>query len=367
MRYLSLALFFFLSMLFGCSSKCTCNEVSNNKSYRDTLPNLFKIDTQAIQVSKSIPKTKRPNFSFGFTIYNKKDVLYLTYVSLDGQLVFTNLYDSNQVFLSPFPLRATKKDFVMMRILGDTLHLINSKDTSYFKFVIKDDFSTDLVQKINLNSIVQEENWFVHFNNIGGKQFDYCYPYLVVPYGKRNGTNLYDDNACMLFDIKAKRVKKLLPFPECYNSCYLHNENVSVVVDTNKVLGLFSYFDLFSEVNIQSNAISQHELPWGEKFAEYDRNEIRNLAYVRKYEALNELNVNLFLLKDKSVIVVQRLSKKKISDPFQYRYFHFDLKSQPVSFGMLPESILNGLTIPYKSGFIVFNDSLSKSYYYEPV
>jgi hypothetical protein len=347
--------------LTACKQDCACNQLEHDSS-TVFKPAGLKTNSQQIHVSPHFLKLQRPRSAFGVHLYLRDDRLYFVFVSSDGHLVFYNLRDTNEVHQTVFPFTASGNDPAMIRIIGDTLLIIPRKDNSFHKLVIQSDFTINEMQNLNLDTLIKKHGWSLSYNT--NKFFDYVYPYLLIPYMKPREKKLYDDHAALLVNVTTGEARPVFPFPGCYSGCYLSHEAVSVAISGNNLYGLFSNIGQFVHSKPDSNNFREMILPGSGPHQPYDQKEARNLAYARKYESLNESNVNVLTLEDGSIVMIKRLRRKSFYEPFQLRYYHYNTHDSLLHAGSFPKAFMYNMAIPFKNGFITVNDSLSKSYYY---
>ena len=352
------------SFFLKCSTKCLCVE-SQAQTISDSIQECnFNMRSIPIPHIPKVLKKMRANGAFNFSLFTRNEKIYLSYVSTQNELLFVNLSDSNEIYHSKFPFFGGSSKVYLLKFDADTLHMINKTDTLYFKILIDNDFAPSVLNEINLNNIVKIKNWFIHYN-FRGNVFDYNYPYLFIPYGIRGPKNLIDSKACLMIDLEKKSFKKIIQFPECYSSCYIDDENVSLAYKYPHVIGVYSYHSEFVNYNIVNNSETKYSIPLSNGFQVYDKEEIRNLAYERKYASSVERNTNLFFLNDGKFVIFKRVQKNDYKEKDRYRFYCYSSDNKLLCSDLFPFSLFNRLTVSSKSGFITINDSLSNVYSYE--
>lgn len=353
-------------MFQRCKSHCDCSQY--DKLWTDSVARLPSFSVTAEDLQLDLPKAPaiKPNWRFGVNFYQRKDSLFLVYVSMNGYINFIDPKDSTHKRRSFFPYEAGNNRVVLMRVIGDTIHLVDQKDQIYYQLSINQDYTTTRIKRLPLNSFVNIPGWFVHYNPVA-KQFDYQYPYLALPYGKTNGKNLMDTSACLLINTETLEVRSLLPVPQCYQSCYVEDENTSLAFQDNDIVGMFSYYGSFLRQKLDGSIVRQTHLPFCDSFPVYDPDKVTNLAYKRNYELRNSRNVYVMVLEDRSVVVVKRRKKEQVNAPNTYRLYRYDANGKLTNTGVTDERILPWSITPQKKGFLAVNDSLTKmiSYAFE--
>lgn len=363
----NLLLIFVLCLLFSrCTSvACNCTKEPNLISSPGKITQCkYRVQQIKLQLSKGQFSYNLNNVFFGICLYEKKDSLYVVRVDKKGQIVFSNLFDSTYSHRSDFPFSASENNITEMKTFQDTLILVQKDAHKIIKLQINPDFTTSVLQEIDLNEFVKIKNWYIRYN-AGGKQFDYKYPYILLPYGKINGVNLYDKQSHLLINTALKSAKSINDFPSCYSTCYVQGESPSAAFGENKIVGLFSLYGEFKELDLMDESVTVVNIPESKPFIEFDKKEIENLAYARKYDLLSEMNTNIFFTHTGEKVIVRRMSKETFAEKDRFRYFVYDKKNILLCSDFFPVPIENLLMRPYKSGFLVFNTSLSQALFYE--
>ena len=165
-----------------CSPHCYCNEFDIREITGKPAVCNVSIKQFPVEYIRSFCKKIQPNPAFNPVFFKRHDSLYLSYVSTNNELIFLNFFDSTEVHRIKFHFFGAGEYLYLMKFDADTLHMIDKRDTLYYQILITENFDLKILRKINLNSIVNIPNWFIHYNSIGNV-FDYHYPNIFIPYG----------------------------------------------------------------------------------------------------------------------------------------------------------------------------------------
>jgi hypothetical protein len=101
------------------------------------------------------------------------------------------------------------------------------------------------------------------------------------------------------------------------------------------------------------------------KLQGFDESKEQNLAYVRKYVVNGEKNIRLFNVLSKYYVALKRLEKTDLNEKSKYSLFVFDSSFKQVYSETIKHPVFTPAIFDYKNGFVMFNDSLNKAYYYD--
>lgn len=367
MRFLFLLL---VVILMGC-------EVATNNCCEDIFRELpksipsrqYKPDSTSYDIShlKNIFSLTGfyANFGFQFTIRN--DSLYLIYLNAEkDSLVFVNLRKKEQYKLKPLDEVAKKGSRYCNVILGDTLHLFNTKTFIYTKYIIDPRLELKKAMEVNLKDVLTDKNIFFASNILLNKRIAYSYPYLFLPFGKYNKRNGMDKKAVFKIDINSKLVEKVQDFPEKYKKCEVRENYPIVDVIDSKVTVVFQKDDNIFSSDIISNKVlaKSTQTDFKNNYMCYSVESNEDLAFTSKYDLNDEQNINLLYIRDK-YFLIKRLRKENKSDPAKCAILIYDRNLKYLSTFYPTIGVTPRLSFAFKNGIAIINDAFDRLYYYD--
>jgi len=312
----------------------------------------------------SFVKQHRPNYFYGFELLRKANEDYFAYITEDGSLAITSIQKHGQEKLISLKayLRA-KRYSPLVQIINDTLAIVNRDEKKFSYFKITDSFDLELKGTTALGT---PEQWKgleftgYAFNN----SFSFQYPLLLVPYIKVGKTVELDTYSHMLFNISSGASTKLIRVPARFKQCSIRDNSCSSQIKNNEVLCLFTQNDSLYRYSTDNTVLSQGVIQHHCQFQEFDRSKNGNLAYIRKYTATNESNIQLLIDDNKNFFVIKKNKTDSLKSPMTYSLFVFDSNFKQVYSNKIEQSLHYMAAFDAANGFLIFNDSLTKVYNY---
>jgi hypothetical protein len=301
----------------------------------------------------------------GFQFYKRGDLIYIIYLNGDkDSLVFVNLFRT-KIKKIPVSHLIGKNQKYTLKIIDDTLHLLNSETYKYGQIVIDSNFNLQLSQIVDLKFAFDSKKLFLNTNVVIDKKIVYERPYLFLTYGNFKTKNNIDTKMIMKIDIEKRTSKKVLEYPDKYKRCdmldfYSIMENVS---DSTFAI-VFHKMDFLAVIDKQTAKYDRiNDSFFNNQFMCYDRKQAANLAYTSKLYDNDESNDNLIYLNG-SFYLLKQLGRenKTISPKIAILVFDNSLQHRLTLYG---DHLLARLSFPYKNGIVVINDSLTKAHYYD--
>jgi len=362
-----LLIYVFISNLFCTSNEIICcKEDTQFREYQNSQKHLIVNDSISnVQYLADAFKETGMYFNTGFHFYKRGQANYFGYLNASkDSLVFINLLlnETKKISTAHF---IDKNQKYTLRIINDTLHLVNTKTYTYSQVLIDSDFTLRSIKTLDLKFAFNSKKYFVNTNVAIDKKLIYEHPYLFLTYGNFKTKNNADSKAIMKINLETKTSKKILNYPAKYQTCdmfhfYSAIENIS---DSTFVL-VFQKMDFLALVNKRSNNYDKVvDSFFNSQFMCYNSSKEENLAYTSKFFDNDESNDNL-IYSNNNLYLIKQLRKAKRTDPPKVAILIFDnlLAFKSTIFA---DRLLARLSFPYNKGVAILNDSLNKVHYYD--
>lgn len=370
---MKLTFLFFCAIIFfyGCKKKCDCynidNKTASNKSIIERPWQLTEIHTDSL--SKLVYNNKY-NGRFGLHLFRKDGTYFFAFLSKSGKLTQFD-FDSNKVKKSiDVSNTLSVKDFYSALFINDTLYFINTSfikgsENFYRKYILKDDGSVNLQDSLNISGELNCKNCDVYSKPLG-QGMAYQYPYLILRYGNSKTKNFIDSKVFLKINLEQKSIQRIVDYPDCYRCSFIYDRDVSVIFNNNGlIISLFNQYDKLFLFEPGANKSKSFSFGHDCKLRTFDESKEMNLAYVRKYLENGERNITLLNISNKYYVALKRLAKNSLAEKSSYSLFVFDSSFKQVYSEVIQHPVFTPGIFNYKNGFLMFNDSLSKAYYYD--
>jgi len=362
---------FYLSLInFCCSEKkitCCVDSINSHKYQEYNPPTTSVVKDSIINIEYFSHEFKKTGIylNTGFQFYQRGDSNYIIYLNGDkDSLVFVNLFQS-KIKKVPINHLIGKNQKYTLRVINDTLHLLNSETYKYGQILIDSNFNLRLLQILDLKFAFTSKNLFLNTNVVIDKKIVYEKPYLFLTYGNFKTKNNIDSKMIIKIDLETKTSKKIIDYPNKYKRCdmldfYSTIENVS-----DSIFALvFHKMDFFAIINKQTEKYARvNDSFFNSQFMCYDRNLAANLAYTSKLYDNDESNDNLIYF-NRSFYLIKQLGRENKAISPKIAILVFDNTLQ-LRLTLYSDHLLARLSFPYKNGIVVINDSLTKAHYYD--
>jgi len=303
-------------------------------------------------------KEEGVNTSFRFGAYIRKEIPYFIFVNKQSEILLLNLLDSNEIIRNPLPFLPQVGASYLVQSFKDSILMVDTDNSILYKLFVTNGFKIEKVSELNFKKLTKKTALAIQTH---GTQFFYNFPYLYLPYWSMEGKIHLDKNSTLRLNIQKEEVDKFLPFPDCYSNCFFYSENVNITSNGSALYATFMHMNQM--VKYENDQRKEILLPTNHSFVEFDETKLQNLAYVRQSGAKNEINTNLILLQDQSLLLIRRLPKKELTGPSQFIYFKIK-NDKIICSGNLDESIFSTMVLPFKNGILTIDDKLTKTIYY---
>ena len=357
----------FSCLNFFCSTRevICCKENTEFHSYLQDQKAGLKDSVVDIQYfSENFQKTGM-YFNTGFHFYKKGSKSYISYLNaFKDSLVFINVFEK-EIQKIPINTFIDKNQKYTLRIIGDTIHLINTGTYKYKQLIIDTNLRLKIIREYDLNYAFSSKKIFLNTNLVIDKKIIYQSPYLYLTFGNFTTRNNADSKIMMKIDVEKKKEVKILKYPYQYKSCDMQNF-YSIVEDvSDSIFALtFQKMNFLALINKkEGKAIKMTENFFNSQFMCYDQKQEENLAYTSKFFDSDESNDNL-IYSNNTFYLIKQLRRENKSAVRKIAILVFDskLNYKTAVFG---NKLLARLSLPYHSGIAVLNDSLNRIHYYD--
>jgi hypothetical protein len=161
-------------------------------------------------------------------------------------------------------------------------------------------------------------------------------------------------------------IDKIGFYPKNYFNPHNYNNHTFFTSDSKmNIIYIFEMHNLIVKLNKLGELLFSKEIDIENNFMEFDWDKESDLAYVRRHTLMSERNVKICALENDQILVLKKLKNDKIQMPSLFKYYVFD-NMLNLLYSDTVRHKLNPLIISkYQNGFLLFNDNLTKAYYYE--
>lgn len=245
-----------------------------------------------------------------------------------GQQIFA--YNTKTNAISPFLLTPGIADSNMLFSLSKE-SAFKPKTPLDSRLLIKDGGALRFVYNYSLNKASQP-------NNVAKA------PFLIVT----------DSN----------EVRQFGHYPAVFFKEELRDSHANFVIDTfNHIYYVFPWLDTVYKINTKGQELGKALLHQYPKRDVYKMPKPGDLAYIRKYEAMNEKNIDIFICRNKYVVVIKQMAAERVTDKQQYKVFVYNTNLEKLYTGEVGEAVYGG--IPNNKGFLLISKDYKKIISYE--
>jgi hypothetical protein len=323
----------------------------------------FEFDTKYIADKVSLHGKSIPFYCGIETLYGDE---YFIYLDDADSLTFIQLKDKSvkKAYIGNIT-RKMGEDYVS-RITDNQLLLLNREKKYFVAYKISQDFAITLQKSVNLNK----------FNKIDAVRFT-THPdatrfilkdsSLFINYGILKTKNYIDKKAIVHFNLNDSSLtpRFIIDYPITFHKVEIRNQELlfNMVNDSCLAFGYMQH-DAVGLYNVKSNSIIQTQINHNCRFLDFDEGKHGNLGYTWKYLLTNEKNFTLFSDTLQHIYLLKKLGKAQKKDITLMECYVFDKQLNPVYSFKLNQTVCQAYIYKYRQGFLAFNDSLNKAYYY---
>ena len=350
---------------FECKPHCDCYADQNLSAPDNKIIRPWKISEINTEQIFQILQKKKPDDIFGYHLVDDRLGYRFVFLNQFGQLDVFDFENLNNHWIIPFKNKVRPAEYYNSLFNKDTFHYVDLWGKKYFEYKIEKDSTFSLIDSLDFSKIQGFKNYYIS-TNLGAQSLSYKYPYILVPYGHNKKKNFIDTWAYLKINLKTKKVEKVIKYPECYQCSNIYDQNSTTVFNTDgSIICLFDQFDGLNYLSDDGKRDTISQLYHNCSYVAFDKSKEQNLAYVRKYLENGEKNIKLLIVNDIYHIVIKRNYKKELSDKSTYSIFVFDSRLNQIYSENIIHPVFTPAIFEYKKGFLIFNDSLSKAYYYD--
>jgi hypothetical protein len=348
----------------GCQH-CDCygnTGTQKNTALREPAPPaITEISTR--HISRFIQQHKA-SIAHGLQLLEKEKEAYLACITEDKAIKLLSIKDSSIIYTIKLDGYAAIEQFSSFSLSGDTICILSPKATTLTMLGLTNDHSVKKLGsfKLNIGNIPGEA--YVMFNP-GAPAFALSYPHVFIRYGLRKGKNYIDTTAYLSYDLASNTYKKIIRYPSCFSDCAFYDYNSNIDVSNGSVYCLFKWHDAIYKYDASGTLAAEGLIAHECRFEPFDKSNEKNLAYVRKYLETSENNNKLLANGQGYVFVSKQLEKEDLKSPEVNEFFVFNAQLQQVRSFKSPVPVYPYAFFKYSAGFMYFNDSLTKAFYYE--
>lgn len=360
--------FFLFSFLSLCSCSCTAGSREANE-----IPYSAQLNPKH---EFSITLRGRIDRYFGMHTIRVDSADRLFYLNDSAQLVFLDPAGSSS-FQIDFSGYTKGLHLYTASVSGNLFYFLNLDSLTLYCFDITGRALIERKQ-IRLNKLVaaytpglygkdNPDKPFVRFQR--NNTFTIHSHFLYVAYAVYDRkTQFLDDHAYLKIDIDDSPAiaKKVFLYPYVFRSGRYDNNHTFLNFFSNgDCLYSFLSYDSIYKLDDRESIVTASVLNSNARFRQFNRKKRRDLGYVRIYTLTNEANTTMITGKKDEVLVIRQLAREKMADPGKFDLYILDSSLQVKYKNAVPFRVHPFFHTGFKNGFLVFNASLDKAYYYE--
>jgi hypothetical protein len=355
-----------MSVLFACcTSKNSTNIIVRAPAVFTVSSSVsVELDTKFIANEVNIYGKSIPFYCGIEKLYGNE---YFTYLDNADSLTFIQL--QNKVVRKVYIGNITSKmgEYYLSRITENKLLLLSREKKYFYEYSIDENFILALQKEYNLNT-TGKLNKVRFLTYPDATRFISSNSSLFINYAKGNEKNFIDKHAIVYFDLTdpALEPKFIINYPENYHKERIENKELlfDMLNDSCLAFGYMQH-DEVGTYNIRNSTTTTSQISHNCKFLLFDEQKTENLGYVAKYLLTNEGNYKLFSDSLQRIYLFKKLGKAQKKDTTVMECYVFDNQLKPVTSFKIDQTVCQAYIYKYRQGFLAFNDSLNKAYYYE--
>lgn len=348
--------------LLGCNRPCDCYDKSKKSIVTERRVSIKQRELNTSHIKSSLI-VDSCNPVLGYHVAKVEKQVFFVFYSNRGNLVFVDLTDSSKKRL--IPIKGVNS-MCGISISNDTLAILNYKSKRIAIFQITKDFTLNEISVIELGK--EEQLSKLYLMVVPGRHlFKLHSPWLLVPFGNSTENNYIEQNSYLAINIITQQKNKILPFPNCYNRCYIRDTKSSIDFYHGNVFCIYNRFDSVYKYNLTKRnyhqAIIQHHC----KFFDFDKTKKEDLAYIRTVDAINEVNLNLCISDGGIIGIVKKKGRLDFRDEVKLELHYFTANLDYVGYSDVPVFAHPYAFFSLGNEFLLFSEAFAKIIFYEPV
>ncbi len=244
---------------------------------------------------------------------------------------------------------------------GDSLFEYNTKTNVIKPFMtdqVTDSAKVFMLPKASLyGPKLPYSNQLIRLNG----EFGFIYNYTV----KKQVFPSFVDTFPFIVTIDSIKNKRIGRYPPLYYKEEMRFDDTYLTVDkTGNIYYVHSGFDSVYKIDSKGQVICQNVLYNFPKRDSYKPAKKQDIAFVRKYEAMNEKNCNIRLCQNKHIVVIKQLAQLSVLDKPAYRFFIFNTSLEKLFVSDALTDIIP-VVIENDKGFLLMDKNFKKIFCYE--
>lgn len=335
----------------SCNSKKYYSDTPYKTKYE--LPDF--VNKMSLDENFGLHKLKLDSVSYIVISDNQHQIYLIDLISKEIKKPIWNNYPKNA-------------DFVSIRILDDTLYLMDITNRQLYSYKISES-KLEQIQLINFNNLVNWDKYFTY--SLHNNKFEIFKDRLFLAYGNYNQKEFYlDANSYIEANLKDNNNFEYINFrlhqPKFYkDGGVYYAENYLVELNDSILVYGFGYSDslyLYNRKRLRYEKST--EFNEYSNFSSYQQKKSLDLYYVRHHLQTNEYNSKI-LSNNGIIFVIKRNKKEKIKDPDKIEYYFLNSNLELISNNLFNFTPSLKYSTTFNKGFIVFDEKFKYAYYYE--
>ena len=305
---------------------------------------------------------------FGSFLWQEDSTFYFVFLDDHRKLNFYNAGDKTIAGIIDMEKYLKGLRLFCCRIIGKQLWLFDCDHKSLLQFNFPDKNNISLANTYSLDSLLNWKHYFLRYQY--RNLFEVKDSLLFLSYGifDRSTYDL-DSTAWLMLNLFRPddhyQLKKIFRYPDDYQKGWHYNTDTWLrFPGENTVLSGFASDNLLYKWLPAQNIFTENRFDAAADFRKFNWNKINDLSYIRWYIFTDECNDNVITLNNNSLLVLKRLPRSEIADACRYEYYVLDDNLAVTSHNEFRQEIHPYFCYPWRQGFMIFAEDLSKAYYY---
>ncbi|MBI5859084.1 MAG: hypothetical protein HZB42_15730 [Sphingobacteriales bacterium] len=348
----------FLVVIVSCSNKKKIWKEKNFSSF-SLLPSKYQ-------------DCKYYDPQFGVHLVKLEEQCFLIYLDSALQISFRDFEDTsvNSDFKIDFSQTVSHLGYYSIRISGMNLYLLDISNRKLIKYLLR---GKNIVKENSYDfENLFDWNYFsfrFQYNNC----FEVDSPYLYLPYAiSKPEENYLDSTAYFRIGLENDKPNyyikdKILFYPKRFKKDLLRSTYaiLNKFNDSCFILG-FENSDSLYLYNSKGNRVSKGiQFEGSSSFRSFKKSKSNDLSYIRWYDLTSEVICKILVNSQGDILTVKRQEREKLTSKIAYEFYLLNRTLNITGHSVFTHSVNPDFCFSYKKGFLVFNEDLTRTYYYE--
>ncbi len=308
---------------------------------------------------------------FGVHLINYDSSNYIVFLDSNFRL---NFKEVNTNRLKDFSIDCEKyfsiPKYFSVRFSGASMYLLDSSDSTLYQYKFNRD-SIYIETSYDLKRFVDLKNFYVKFQLYNS--FEIFYPTVYLSYGNYDSKSSFLDNASYIkmnlldsLSIRSSICNALL-YPVVFRKKKYRNSNTFLVKADSSTFfyGFASLDSIYLYDFLNDSILKRSEFNQSSSYRKYNKKKATDFSYLRWYDETGEINFKMLADRKGNCLILKRQQKERLTDIDVYEYFFLNNDLKVLYHNIFPYNLNPHYCFNYENGFLIFNQELTKAFYYE--